>query len=620
MAYLARRFVQSLAVLLFVMLIIFTILRLQGDPIFRLVPPRASPDVIADVRRHHALDEPLPIQFAVFVGKVVQGEWGKSLRYRYPAWQLLLDYGQTTVTLASATLALTVLLGGLLGIAAGARPRSFAASFLPATATFSRSVPDFWIGVVLMLVVGVSMRWLPVAGHGGVQHYYLPMSALAISLAPRFARIVQAAMRQTLAAGFAVGGPALGARGLLAFAKRIVRASLRLVFRRANVAVPLFLGSIALMEQVYVLPGAGRLTIQAAMQGDRSLVQAGMFLFGLATVTVRFALDALYAAVDPAARRVVKRAPARAEMDDVIDFRRIRPTPRTAPAGIAAGFAPARPRPRQRAAVVGWIAAILLGSLVFSAVFADLMSPFDPSRQELDSQLIPPAWTERGRLEFFLGTDSLGRDVLSRLIHGSRASLRVGLMATLSAAVTGFALGSLAAVSRAPVAASVHRLADAFSSVPYILLVIGTVGMVGHNLGILWLVLGVTAWPPFARLAHAYIAAARGKEAYLSARASGARGPYLVARHVIPHLVGPLAALFVATWGTLLLTESSLTFLNLGINPPEITWGGLLASGREYIGTAWWMILFPGIAISIAMLGIVSAADWLRARTGRPGM
>lgn len=358
MAYLARRLVHSVTVLLFVMLIVFTILRLQGDPIFRLVPPRASPDIVADVRRLHGLDEPLPVQFAIFAGRVVQGEWGVSLRYRYPVWHLLVDYGQTTVTLGAATLAVVLLLGGTLGLAAGTRPRSTAAWITTLTSTFSRSVPDYWIGVVLMLAIGVSMRWLPVAGHGSLLHYVLPVSALAISLVPRFARHVQAAVRETRSQGFAIGGPAFGARGATAFLRHTVRASLRGLCRRASVVVPLFLGSIALMEQVYVLPGAGRLTIQAAMQGDRAVVQGGLFIFGLATVALRLVIDGLYAAVEPATRRPAPLSRVLLVPDNVIDFRGVGPPPRTATAGIAAGFSPPRGRTRRSGAVSGWIGAV----------------------------------------------------------------------------------------------------------------------------------------------------------------------------------------------------------------------------------------------------------------------
>jgi peptide/nickel transport system permease protein len=247
-----------------------------------------------------------------------------------------------------------------------------------------------------------------------------------------------------------------------------------------------------------------------------------------------------------------------------------------------------------------------------AALLAPQIAPWDPARQMLVKRLRPPAWEARGLREHPLGTDHLGRDILSRIVYGGRISLGVGLSAVSLSALIGVTLGLLAGFHGGRADALIMRVADVFLAIPYILLAMGVVFALGPSLLNVILVMAVTRWVQFARIVRADVLSIREREFVSGARARGNRSLRLLLRHVLPNALTPIIVVATLELAFMIIYESALSFLGLGVQPPTPTWGWMLADGRNYIATAWWLATFPGLAIMLTVLAVNLLGDWLR--------
>jgi peptide/nickel transport system permease protein len=229
----------------------------------------------------------------------------------------------------------------------------------------------------------------------------------------------------------------------------------------------------------------------------------------------------------------------------------------------------------------------------------------------LRARFKPPGYTTEFGTHW-LGTDQLGRDILSRIIQGSRVSVMIGLVAAAIGSTVGMTYGMASGFFGGRTDAVLMRVADAFLGIPFIVLVVAISGVVGPGLLTLILILGFTGWVTYARVARGEVLVIRNLEYVTAARVIGQKTPLLIFRHVQPNVMASAIVLAAMEVGAVILAESSLSFLGLGVQPPTVTWGLMLADGRQYLGSAWWMTTFPGIAISITVLGIVFVGDWLR--------
>jgi peptide/nickel transport system permease protein len=268
----------------------------------------------------------------------------------------------------------------------------------------------------------------------------------------------------------------------------------------------------------------------------------------------------------------------------------------------------ARRRPSFRAVFGLTVLVVMAGA----ALFAPQIAPWDPARQMLMKRLRPPAWEARGLREHPLGTDHLGRDILSRIVYGGRISLGVGLSAVTLSALIGVTLGLLAGFHGGRADALIMRVADVFLSIPYILLAMGVVFALGPSLLNVILVMAVTRWVQFARIVRADVLSIREREFVSGARARGNRSLRLLLRHVLPNALTPIIVVATLELAFMIIYESALSFLGLGVQPPTPTWGWMLADGRNYIATAWWLATFPGLAIMLTVLAVNLLGDWLR--------
>jgi peptide/nickel transport system permease protein len=250
--------------------------------------------------------------------------------------------------------------------------------------------------------------------------------------------------------------------------------------------------------------------------------------------------------------------------------------------------------------------------VVISAVAAPGITRYDPTFGEPAQRLRPPAWQVGGTAAQLLGTDQLGRDVFTRLVYGSRISLVVGLGTVLIAALLGSSLGLVAGYYEGRLGTGIMRLADVQLAFPFLLLALAVVAAVGAGLLNVILVLGIAGWAAFARVVRAQVLSIKQREYVEAVRAIGAGQRTIVIRHVVPNVLTPVIVLATATVANNIVVEASLTFLGLGVQPNLPSWGNMLADARDYLAVAWWMGIFPGLALMLTVLTINLLGDWLR--------
>jgi peptide/nickel transport system permease protein len=264
---------------------------------------------------------------------------------------------------------------------------------------------------------------------------------------------------------------------------------------------------------------------------------------------------------------------------------------------------------RRRTALFG-VAVIAL--VIATAVAAPLVSPFDPIEQDIGNRLNAPGWRDASGARHLLGTDHLGRDLLARVIFGARPALLVGAAAVLISGVLGMALGLISGYFGGRPDDVIMRLADIQLAFPFILLAIAVIGVLGPSLPTIIAVIGVSSWVVYARVVRGAVLSLREREFVQAALALGGRDGRVVVRHILPNALTPWLVVATLDMARVIVIESALSFLGLGVQPPTPTWGGMLADGRVYISTAWWLATFPGLAILVTVLGINLFGDGLR--------
>ena len=281
---------------------------------------------------------------------------------------------------------------------------------------------------------------------------------------------------------------------------------------------------------------------------------------------------------------------------------------------------------------------IILSVLVVCAVFAPLIAPYDPEKDQLRAVLGSPAWAEPceegqipntfeacningvplGRNQdvyfFFLGADQLGRDIVSRIIHGARLSLSLAAIAIAVGTVFGTTIGLVAGYYGGLTDEIIMRVVDVFSAIPYLLLAIALVFVMGQSFAVVAFVLAIGAWAGIARLVRGQTLQVRNFDYIALARVAGASTPRILTRHMLPAVANTVVVATTLQVGSTILSESILSFLGAGVPPPTPSWGADIANGREFLGSAWWIAFFPGMAIFLTVLSFNFIGDWLRDR------
>ena len=264
---------------------------------------------------------------------------------------------------------------------------------------------------------------------------------------------------------------------------------------------------------------------------------------------------------------------------------------------------------RRRTALFGML---VVAEVLLTAAFAPVIAPFDPLAQDISQRLREPGWQDAQGHMHLLGTDHLGRDILARIIYGSRIALLVGLAAVLISGVLGMAIGLISGYFGGRVDDFFMRLADVQLAFPFILLAIAVIGVLGPSLRNIIIVIGVSSWVVYARVVRGEVLSIRERDFVQAAIALGSRDAQVLVRHVLPNTFTPWLVVATLDMARVIVIESALSFLGLGVQPPTPTWGGMLADGRVYLSTAWWLATFPGLAILVTVLGINLFGDGLR--------
>jgi peptide/nickel transport system permease protein len=260
----------------------------------------------------------------------------------------------------------------------------------------------------------------------------------------------------------------------------------------------------------------------------------------------------------------------------------------------------------------GFTGVALLAALILMAAAAPLLAPYSPTAQDLRSRLVPPAWEDHGSWKHILGTDHLGRDVLSRVIHGSRVSLAVGAAVVLLAGTFGVVLGLVAGYRGGRTDSFVMRWIDTQVAFPGLLIALIILAVIGPSMLTVILVLSFNGWMVYGRMTRGAVLSVRQTAYVEAAEMVGCSAVRVVFRHILPNLTSPLLTLAILEFARIVLAEAALSFLGMGIQPPATSWGLDVATGKNYMFRAWWLVTFPGVAISITVLAINLVASWLR--------
>jgi ABC-type dipeptide/oligopeptide/nickel transport system permease subunit len=264
---------------------------------------------------------------------------------------------------------------------------------------------------------------------------------------------------------------------------------------------------------------------------------------------------------------------------------------------------------RDRSGVIGLL---MFLTVVFAAVFAPLIAPYDPLEQNLRDAKMPPAWNEGGSWDHILGTDNLGRDLLSRVIYGSRVSLTVGFFGVLIASTLGLVFGAIAGYMGGRVDAVIMSVVNLILSLPYLLVVVVIAAVLGRSLLNVILIFGITDTPIFARVTRGEVLRIRQSGYVESAISAGAGTARIIFDHIVPNLIGPLITLATFEMSAMIFYEAGLGFLGLSVPPSVPSWGIMLAAGRKYLTSYPWMSTWPGLAIMWTSLSMNLLGDWLR--------
>ena len=261
---------------------------------------------------------------------------------------------------------------------------------------------------------------------------------------------------------------------------------------------------------------------------------------------------------------------------------------------------------------VGTLGAAVVLLMVATAFLAPILAPHDPSAQSLAGRLRPPAWYPDGSATNLLGTDHLGRDILSRIIYGARTSILIGALVVTLAGTFGATIGLIAGYKGGRWDTAIMRIVDTQLSFPGLLLALIIITVLGASFKLLVVILAIDGWMIYARMTRGVVLSMKHKPYVEAADMVGCRPRRIIFRHILPNLMSPLITLAILEFARVIIAEAALSFIGLGIQPPQISWGLDITAGRNYVYNAWWLVTFPGIAIALTVLGLNLVASWLR--------
>jgi peptide/nickel transport system permease protein len=297
--YIGLRIIQLIPSLIGLSLILFLLMRVGGDPVAHLVRPEASPEEVEAVRAAYGFDRPLYEQYFTSLGRLLQGDFGDSVRFRSAAMPLVIERLPATLQLSLAAIAIAILIAIPIGLIAALFQNSPLDVALTLSSTLGRAMPNYWLGIMLILLFGVQLRWLPVSGTGSWQHLVLPAVTLGIGIAPALARILRSSMIEVLRREYVVTARAKGLSERAVVLRHGLRNALIPFVTIFGLQIAWLLGGAVIVEEVFAWPGLGRLIYRSVQVRDLAVVQAGVFVFALIVMIANLLVDLSYALLDP---------------------------------------------------------------------------------------------------------------------------------------------------------------------------------------------------------------------------------------------------------------------------------------------------------------------------------
>ena len=578
-----RRLAVGLLVALTVMTLAFMLTRLSGDLAISIAGPSATQADVEIVRKAYGLDRPLYIQFFDWVGRALVGDFGQSYFFKDSVANLIAKRMPITLTLGLVGLSLALIVSIPLGILAAVRENTWIDRAVTMLTMVGQAIPSFWLALILMIVLGLQLGILPISGTGTWQHFVMPGIVLAFTAIPALTRLTRSGMIEAMASDYIrtarAKGPVARAHHLPACAAQCRdsggvdrRGAARLHARRLD------------RDRDRVRAARRRLSRLGKHRQERLPGGAG----GRAG-----ARRDLYR--PDAARRHPERA-ARSEAADRM----------STPVAVAAA-------PALRVGRAGFAIGIaIVGVIALAALFGNALIPQDPFVQDLGKRLVPPFWMEGSRPEHLLGTDQLGRDYLARLVYGARISLLIGIMTVITSGLIGITLGVIGGFFGGRIDDVVLFAITTRLSIPVVLVALAVVGLMGSGLGLVVATLGLLLWDRFAVVARATTQQVRNLDYVNAAWCAGASTPHILIKEILPNIASHLAVVATLEMALAILLEAALSFLGLGVPPPLPSWGLMIAEGKDYMFFSAWVIMIPGVALAVLVLGINLVGDGLR--------
>ena len=590
-SYVIQRALYAVPIAIGVTVICFALIYLGPvDPVAAVTPDDATPEQIAMIRAAYGFDRPLPVQYFTWLGHVATGDLGVSIQTGRPVAALLLPALANTVTLALFATVFSFTLAFGMGVLAASWHDRWPDRALSAVAAIGVSIPSYWFAIILVIVFSVELNWLPAMGigPGGAEHWawdfahlkHLILPVVAISMIPIgvLARTTRAAVLEILSNEFV---EALRARGL---PKR------RIMLHVLRNAAPTVLAVVG-----------------AAIRADARRLDPDRNNLRLA----RLRISSL-----PSHLQARPAGPPRNDRRHRAALRRHQP-PRGSAAELARSAHPKglRVRAEYWSSALGRLRgdpltvafALLILAIFGSALLAPWIAPFDPSAGSALRRLAPI-----GTQGHWLGTDELGRDMLSRLLHGGRVSLTLGVLPVLLALLIGGTLGIAAGFIGGHTNALIMRTMDVFYAFPSVLLAIGLSGVLGA--GPRNLIVAVTAvlTPQIARVAESVTTQVRSFGFVEAARASGAGTALIIRYHVLRNVLGPILVFATSLVSVSMIISAGLNFLGFGVQPPTPDWGLMLNTLRQSIWINPEVAVLPGLMIFLTSFCFSQLSDSLR--------
>jgi ABC-type dipeptide/oligopeptide/nickel transport system permease component len=692
-AYSFRRVLQAIVVMWVVVTVVFLLERLSGSAADVLAGGRATAAELAEITRSLGLDQPLYVQYGKFLGQLVHGDLGISYIYHIPVTSLIGTAFPYSAELAVVGFSVAAVLGVALGMIAALRSSTWVDSSVKAAALVGQSVPTFWLGLLMILLFAVTLRWLPVFGSGGFNNLILPSLTLCATPLAEIARLTRSSTLEVLRADHIMFERSKGVSNLTLIRHLMRNAALPVITLLAIELGGLLAGTVV-VETLFAWPGLGQLAINSVRVRDYSVIQGIVLFEAVIFVFMNLLVDLSYGLLDPrvrlgggASRRrrwrdsVVGNAftnlfgagiprTARVPAQPAVDESRVvsaaedesYPTPDDAdsPGLVESNFAldsvpsstivmgaglvtvidrdtDTKTTVSESNADVGnqalaaspvrqvrlWrfprriphgfprVSFLILLLFIVIGVFGPLLAPHSPEHADLILSLQPPGFQAGGSWSYPLGTDVLGRDILSRLLYGARESLLVAATAVLISGTVGLAAGVVAGYIGGRVDAVLMRTVDAVLAFPTILLAIVLAGIFGPSAQNVIIVISVAGWASYARVIRSEVLSLKAQDFVTMSRVIGASPYWIIRRHLVPNVVPSLLVLATLQVGAAILTEGALSFIGIGVPPPAPSWGGMLAESQSLLAIAWWLQIFPGVALASIVMASNLMGDWL---------